>query len=699
VIEAIDLTVRRRGRTVLDAVSFDVRPGQVTGVLGGTGAGKTTLLRRMVQLERGGGETLFDGIPYRALRHPMREVGVLLDPGAGHPDRTVRGQLRLALATDRRAAREAAVGARSGSDGGDARRPSGDGDARRSSREGEGEGHRTSSGSDVRRLSGDGDGRRLNGDGDGRRLSGDSDGRRLAGEGDVWRLAGDGDGDGDVRRLAGDGDVRRVAGDGEVRHSSGGGGARRLGGDAWHSSGGGAGESVDSTASMLGGGGDDGFGVGVGDYGGGGGGGIGVGNGDRDGGTANRPGGLADAVVSSRRSRLADKLAASRRGRPADRIDAVLDIVGLTEQSGTRLADLTDGMATRLAIAVALLGDPKALLLDCPERGLEPEGVAWLGALLRAFTGQGRAALVTGSDTETLVGLTDRILLLDHGYLVGTRTSEEVLRAPTGAAVIVRSPQIVRFAAILAEAGARSSQGEGACLEVRGLDRARVGDLAYRNGIPVHELSERFTGSDPADLVLAACSGRDRPIVPIQGLPVPDSVLSRGLPASLQSTSQSSYAQVGSTRADSGRLAGASSGGAQPGSSRPMGGELSSPRLVSAWPTGGRPNNVQLISSPQSQAVKIGEVDGVTGGGAAGDGSTGGGATEEVADDAVHVAEDVLAAEHADTGGTVDVLESMDGTVSAESVDSLGSVGLVGLVGSVGSGDSAESADAMEAGR
>ncbi|WP_326852523.1 ATP-binding cassette domain-containing protein [Actinocrinis sp.] len=331
VIEAIDLTVRRRGRIVLDAVSFDVRPGQVTGVLGGTGAGKTTLLRRMVQLERGGGETLFDGRPYRSLRHPMREVGVLLDPCVGHPDRTVRGQLRLALATDRRAARD---------------------------------------GDDV----------------------------------GGWR-------------------------------------------------------------------------------------------------------------------RFADRLVVSRRRSPAERIDAVLDIAGLIEHGGTPLSDLTDGMATRLGIALALLGDPRALLFDCPERGLEPEGVAWLGALLRAFTSQGRAALVTGSDTETLVGLADRILLLDSGYLVGTRTTEEVLRAPTGAAVIVRSPQIVRLAAILAEAGARSTQSEGACLEVRGLDRARVGDLAFRHNIPVHELSEHFTGSDPADVVLAACSGRSRPIVPVQGFP------------------------------------------------------------------------------------------------------------------------------------------------------------------------------------
>ena len=385
-IEAIDLTVRRRGRIVLDAVSFDVRPGQVTGILGGTGAGKTTLLRRMVELERGGGETQFDGRPYRSLRHPMREVGLFLEPGLGHPQRTVRGHLGLALATDRRAAREGTGAA-----------------VRRSS-------NRTTQRTDQT----------------------------------VFNAPDD-----------------TIAG-------------------SWH--------------------------------------------------------GLPGQVDSAGRWRkLADRLAVSRSGSPAERVDAVLDIVGLTEQADTRLADLTDGMATRLGIAVALLGDPNALLFDAPERGLEPEGLVWLGSLLRAFTGQGRAALVTGSDTETLVGLADRLLLLDSGYLVGTRTAEEVLRAPTGAAVIVRSPQIVRFAAILAEAGARSAQGEGACLEVRGLDRARVGDLAYRHGIPVHELSERFTGSDPGDVVLAACSGRSRPIVPFQGFPETASEVS-GILASIMAS-------------------------------------------------------------------------------------------------------------------------------------------------------------------
>ncbi|HXR69644.1 ATP-binding cassette domain-containing protein [Actinocrinis sp.] len=511
-IEAIDLTVRRRGRTVLDAVSFDVRPGQVTGVLGGTGAGKTVLLRRMVELERGRGETLFDGRPYRALHRPMREVGLLLGPAVGDPDRTVRGYLRLALATDRGAAREGILaGARRSSDAGTANRHE-RGGAFGNVDNWHTVGERGAGGqesADARMRSGAG---HHFGVGTGTRVDGGRD------NADAWERAAErgreaADVHGATRGAAGRPDGTRAS----ARNASGlPATVNSLGLDAEEEAEfadvlAACGEYPESLAECDG--------AGVAQTG------------------ARRRGRSHDNIEGDdlagrgwrfgfgRRSRrdetdLADRIEATRRGRPADRIEAVLDIVGLTEQSRTRLSDLTEGMATRLGIAVALLGDPKTLLLDCPDRALEPEGVAWLGALLRAFTAQGRAALVTGSDTETLIGMVDRVLLLDSGYLVGTRTAEEVLRAPTGASVVVRSPQIVRFAAILGEAGARSTQGEGACLEVRGLDRARVGDLAYRHNIPVHELSDRFTGSDPGDLVLAACTGRRvRPVVPIQVFP------------------------------------------------------------------------------------------------------------------------------------------------------------------------------------
>ncbi|MFJ7910787.1 ATP-binding cassette domain-containing protein [Kitasatospora sp. NPDC096204] len=96
--------VYRKGAppAVLD-LTFDARPGTVTALLGAEGAGKSTALRLMLELERGQGVTLFDGRPYRRLRHPEREVGVLL-PGtgdaavAGHPGRRARSHLRMLAA-------------------------------------------------------------------------------------------------------------------------------------------------------------------------------------------------------------------------------------------------------------------------------------------------------------------------------------------------------------------------------------------------------------------------------------------------------------------------------------------------------------------------------------------------------------------------------------------------------------------------
>ncbi|MFJ8045338.1 ATP-binding cassette domain-containing protein [Kitasatospora sp. NPDC096147] len=94
--------VYRRGRlpALLD-LTFDARPGVVTALLGAEGAGKTTALRLMVELERGQGVTLFSGRTYRRLRHPEREVGVLLPEGgqgSGHPGMRARAHLRMLAA-------------------------------------------------------------------------------------------------------------------------------------------------------------------------------------------------------------------------------------------------------------------------------------------------------------------------------------------------------------------------------------------------------------------------------------------------------------------------------------------------------------------------------------------------------------------------------------------------------------------------
>jgi ABC-2 type transport system ATP-binding protein len=87
-IEARNLT-KHYGKTLaVDDLSFDVKPGLVTGFLGPNGAGKTTTMRMLIGLDHPDrGKATFDGHFYRALPAPLREVGSLLDPKAWHGGR------------------------------------------------------------------------------------------------------------------------------------------------------------------------------------------------------------------------------------------------------------------------------------------------------------------------------------------------------------------------------------------------------------------------------------------------------------------------------------------------------------------------------------------------------------------------------------------------------------------------------------
>ncbi|WP_329072091.1 ATP-binding cassette domain-containing protein [Amycolatopsis sp. NBC_01480] len=83
------LTKRYGDKTVVDALTFVVAPGAVTGFLGPNGSGKSTTMRMVIGLDRPtAGDVLVGGKPYAELRHPLREVGALLDAKSLHPGRS-----------------------------------------------------------------------------------------------------------------------------------------------------------------------------------------------------------------------------------------------------------------------------------------------------------------------------------------------------------------------------------------------------------------------------------------------------------------------------------------------------------------------------------------------------------------------------------------------------------------------------------
>jgi ABC-2 type transport system ATP-binding protein len=95
---SVQQVTKRYGRqTAVQDVSFTCETGTVTGFLGPNGAGKSTTMRILCGLTPPtGGSAEINGVPYRRLVGPGRQVGVLLDASAQHPGRTGREVLTLA---------------------------------------------------------------------------------------------------------------------------------------------------------------------------------------------------------------------------------------------------------------------------------------------------------------------------------------------------------------------------------------------------------------------------------------------------------------------------------------------------------------------------------------------------------------------------------------------------------------------------
>src|SRR5687767_343448 len=97
-IEAVGLTKRYGAKTAVYNLSFQVRPGVVTGFLGPIGFGKSTTMRMILGLDVPTvGHVTIGGHPFRKLPNASRQVGALLDAKAVHGGRSARNHM-LSLA-------------------------------------------------------------------------------------------------------------------------------------------------------------------------------------------------------------------------------------------------------------------------------------------------------------------------------------------------------------------------------------------------------------------------------------------------------------------------------------------------------------------------------------------------------------------------------------------------------------------------
>jgi ABC-2 type transport system ATP-binding protein len=184
------------------------------------------------------------------------------------------------------------------------------------------------------------------------------------------------------------------------------------------------------------------------------------------------------------------RVVAAAAGLPRTRVEEVLRLVELDGAGDKRVKAYSLGMRQRLSLAGALLGDPRALVLDEPANGLDPQGIRWLRDFLRGQARDGRTVLVSSHVLAEMAQTVDEVVVISRGRLVAQGSLDD-LTAGAEAPVWVRSPEPDRLRAALEakdEVSAEPGEAEGGWLVVRGAPLELVGTTAAENGIVVFEL-------------------------------------------------------------------------------------------------------------------------------------------------------------------------------------------------------------------
>jgi len=134
----------------------------------------------------------------------------------------------------------------------------------------------------------------------------------------------------------------------------------------------------------------------------------------------------ARAFHPGRSARAHLRALAASNGIPRSRVEEVLGFVGLADAGARRAGKFSLGMAQRLGIAAALLGDPRVLLLDEPVNGLDPEGIRWIRDLLRSLAAEGRTVLVSSHLIGELALTAEQVVVIGQGRLLADTSVAEL---------------------------------------------------------------------------------------------------------------------------------------------------------------------------------------------------------------------------------------------------------------------------------
>ncbi|MBC9000823.1 ATP-binding cassette domain-containing protein [Micromonospora aurantiaca] len=177
---------------------------------------------------------------------------------------------------------------------------------------------------------------------------------------------------------------------------------------------------------------------------------------------------------------------------PKQRVDEVLELVGLRDRAGERVKTYSLGMKQRLAVASALLKNPKLLILDEPANGLDPGGIREMRGLMRELSEAGMTVVLSSHILGEIQLICDSVTIISLGRRVAFGPVDQVLAAHSQGAVRVRLEAVSdlpQAADALTRAGVHVA-AEPDHLMLSGVDKpATVSRLLAEQGLYVSELT------------------------------------------------------------------------------------------------------------------------------------------------------------------------------------------------------------------
>ena len=193
---------------------------------------------------------------------------------------------------------------------------------------------------------------------------------------------------------------------------------------------------------------------------------------------------------------------AATHGIPTKRVHEVIEMTGLQSVASKRVGGFSLGMGQRLGIAVALLGDPKTLILDEPVNGLDPEGILWFRNLMKHLASEGRTVFVSSHLMSEMAITAENLIVIGRGKLIADCTTEDFIDRSSDKSVLVKSPDAAKLRELITAAGGQVTADDEGNLDVRQLEAPRIGELAARDGLVLYELSPQLASLEEAFMEL-----------------------------------------------------------------------------------------------------------------------------------------------------------------------------------------------------